>query len=58
MNLVVVGLSHKKAPLELREQFGLNEMETLRKLSSACKVSRRSKKLSSSRPAIAWSSFW
>ena len=35
MNLVVVGISHKKAPLELREQFGLNELkvqEALRRL--------------------------
>src|ERR1035438_2888718 len=28
MNLVVVGISHKKAPLELRERFALNERST------------------------------
>ncbi len=28
MNLVVVGISHKKAPLELRERFSLNERTT------------------------------
>ena len=35
MNLVVVGISHKKAPLELRERFVLNEtniQEALRRL--------------------------
>src|SRR5208282_3019526 len=37
MNLLVVGISHKKAPLELRERFSLNERilpEVLRKLQS------------------------
>ena len=37
MNLVVVGISHKKAPLELRERFALNERiipEVLRRLQS------------------------
>ena len=37
MNLVVVGISHKKAPLELRERFALNERvtpEALRQLQS------------------------
>lgn len=37
MNLVVVGISHKKAPLELRERFSLNEQiipEALRRLQS------------------------
>jgi glutamyl-tRNA reductase len=37
MNLVVVGISHKKAPLELRERFVLNETnipEALRRLQS------------------------
>src|SRR5208283_2628314 len=37
MNLLVVGISHKKAPLELRERFALNERiipEVLRRLQS------------------------
>ena len=37
MNLVVVGISHKKAPLEIRERFALNERiipEALRRLQS------------------------
>ena len=28
MNLLVVGISHKKAPLDLRERFALNERST------------------------------
>ena len=37
MNLIVVGISHKKAPLELRERFALNESnipEALRRIQS------------------------
>src|SRR5271169_853731 len=41
MNLVVVGISHKKAPLELRERFSLNERiipEVLRRLQNESEI--------------------
>jgi glutamyl-tRNA reductase len=41
MNLVVVGISHKKAPLELRERFVLNDrniQEALRRLQTEAEI--------------------
>src|ERR1700690_4005570 len=41
MNLTVVGISHKQAPVELRERFSLNERiipEVLRRLQSEPEV--------------------
>jgi len=57
MNLLVVGISHKKAPLELRERFTLNEgiiPEVLRRLQSEPEI-EEAVIIST---AIAWNSFW